>query len=129
MLKNRRAQTILPEYVLVFFIAVAAMVSISIYGQRALQARQRDARIHMLNVASKGCDKDCQQAAGLKSGQIPQEYEPYYGEVSSIVNRKQDEKKGILATGVGTTGIFRKVTSNSTEVTSNSVQKPPKDAN
>jgi hypothetical protein len=129
MLKNRKAQTILPEYVIIFFIAVAAMVSIAVYAQRALQAKQRDARIHMLSVASQACDKDCQAAAGIKNGQLPQEYEPYYGVVESRVDRDQSEKKGVIASGIGTTGIFVKETNQVTDVTSTSVQRPPKDAN
>ena len=118
---------------------IAAIVAISVYVQRALQARVRDAKIFMVDRAAAGCKQaddesrdvqvNCQGAAGMKDGRIRYEYEPYYAQVNAVVWRAQRERKAQGATGPGTSGFFRKQFDDATEVESTSVQSPPKDAN
>ena len=120
-LKSYKGQTVVPEYVVGFLLVIAAMVAVTVYLQRAFQARARDAKIYMVDTAAKGCGQDCKAATG---GKIAYEYEPYYTQINSIVERDQDDRKQDLLTG-----IFKKQVSQTTRVDSMSKQLPPKEAN
>jgi hypothetical protein len=113
--------------------------------------------VYMVDMANDACKKadaaggglECQQASGhsvtleiggvaaispiahsitLKRDGMAYEYEPYYGHTTSDVARDQTERESLLGSGAGTSGIFRKVTTEKTEVGSTSIQLPPKDA-
>ena len=90
MTRNNKGQSSLPEYVVTFFVVIAAAVTMTIYIQRSLQAKTRDARDHMFSAAAKECDADCRAAAGISGNGIPREYEPYYGYINSQTRRDSD---------------------------------------
>jgi hypothetical protein len=104
------------EYLVIFFLVIGAIVAVSVYVQRALQARIHDARDYMI-----------EEAAKAREIPIKTEYEPYYGNVASIVARQGDDTTSLIGPGGGT-GIFRKRVDQ--EIISNSVsqQAPPKEA-
>lgn len=131
-LASRRGQTILPEYVVGFFLVIAALVAMSLYVQRTLQARVRDAKLYMVDRASSACAQvdalsggqtNCLGAAGAVNGHINAEYEPYYTQVSSLVDRSQNQQKSVE---LGST--FRKLYNQSTQINGYSVQLPPVEA-
>ena len=109
---NNRAQTVMPEYVLLFLLATVTIVVMTVYTQRALQARLRDAQVLMINKARDAADKD-----------IPYQYEPYYGRVASLVGRAENSTSR-LEPG-GSSGIFTKYINETTSVQSQSDQLPP----
>ena len=95
---SQKAQTVLPEYVVGFFLVIAAMVAVSLYVQRALQARTRDAKIYMMDMAAQGCAQagsGCLNAANAQDGRLRYEYEPYYTQAESQVDRAQTENKSL----------------------------------
>lgn len=123
---TRRGQTVMPEYVVGFFLVIAAMVTLTVYVQRALQARARDAKIYMVDLASRGCAQagdGCLQAAGARNGELNYEYEPYYTKSSAVIERTQNESKTLEVNSV-----FRRNAREVTQVGSNSDQRPPEDA-
>ena len=123
---SKKGQTVLPEYVVGFFLVVAAMVTLTVFVQRALQARARDAKIYMVNLAAQGCAQagaGCQQAAGTQEGQFNYEYEPYYSKAVLQVDRAQNESKSLE---IGS--IFRRNSGEATQVNTTSVQTAPENA-
>ncbi len=126
---SQKGQSILPEYVVMFFFVIAAMVSMTVYVQRGLQARQRDAKAYFMKTASDACKQadaasggklDCAGAASIGTGNFAREYEPYYGDVASKVSRDSTDSKRMLG------GIARTTSNRVTEATTNSAQQPPR---
>jgi hypothetical protein len=113
-IQNKRGQATLSEYLVVFFLAIGAIIAMSVYIQRALQARIHDTRNYMVEEAAK---------AGGKF--INYEYEPYYAEVQSNVARRQNDSVDLLQGGG--TGIFRKTINQMVNSATLSQQAPPKD--
>ncbi len=121
---NNKGQGSLPEYVVTFFVVVAAGVAMTTYIQRSLQAKIRDSRDYMRDIASKECDANCQTAAGIKIGKIPREYEPYYSKADSQAERNSEVKAALVPRDK----IFMKKTSDNSEVDTSSKQFPPIEA-
>lgn len=97
-ISGKNGQSSLPDYVVTFFIVIAAAVAMTVYIQRSLQAKTKDARDYMVGLAASECGPDCRAAAGISGNGIPREYEPYYGHVDSRVSRNSDSRIG-LSTG------------------------------
>ena len=130
---SQKGQTVLPEYVVVFFVVIVAMVAITVYIRRALQARQRDAKVYMIDMAAQGCAQadlnsggslDCQGAAGINGGRFIYDYEPYYSQAASNVDRGQAEQTALFVNS-----IFHKWSVGQTQVNTASAQSPPWSAN
>ncbi|MBI3601834.1 MAG: hypothetical protein HY209_02970 [Candidatus Omnitrophica bacterium] len=131
MVKGRRQQgvTSLAEYTMTFFLVIAVVVAMTTYIQRSLQARIRDARHYMIAAVSNQCDANCMNATGLAgSNTIGEQYEPYYAAVNATVSADSLVRKGLLAPGVGSTGIFRAQTNEQNQSASDSNQLPPVNA-
>jgi hypothetical protein len=112
-LRNRNAQSIMSEYVLLFFIVFAAVGAMSVYFKRAIQARMLGARNTMGDVIRA-------RAGGTEPSVIRKFYEPYYLESSADVSRDEEVKTGHFQGG-GT----RVEVNMSTGISSNSVTAPP----
>ena len=58
---NNKGQSILSEYVMIFFVVIAAAVAMTIFVQRGFEARIHDARNFMINsvINSSVCDANC----------------------------------------------------------------------
>lgn len=117
LLNRKNGQSSLAQYVMVFFMAIGTIVAMTTFVQRALQARIRDTRIYMMN--------NIKNYANI-SNNFTYEYEPYYANVSTVVQRNRTEQIRLI--GGGATGIFRKNLNAFTSGDTNSVQAPPKDA-
>ena len=114
-IQTKRGQATMAEYVVIFFLGIGAIVAMSVFVQRTLQARIHDARNYMIS-----------ETAQAHQGPIHYEYEPYYGNVVSTVVRKHNDETDLF--GGGATGIFQKALNQQTAVSTVSRQAPPKDA-
>jgi len=122
---NNKGQSVLSEYVMIFFVVIAAAVAVTTLVQRALEARVHDARnFAMDSVMSSGaCDANCVQAAG---GNVSHEYEPYYSIALSDVQHSSAEAGTEQQGNAQVLGaIYTKSTSDTTQTNSTSVQLPP----
>lgn len=113
-LKKEHGQTSLSQYAVVFFLAIGALVAMTTFVQRALQARIRDTKLYMIDSVQ-----------GITGINVTYEYEPYYANVSTILDRTRNEDTRLL--GGGATGIFRKTINGQIIANTTSEQKPPKD--
>ncbi len=118
-LKTNKAQAVMGEYVMVFFLVVAMVTAMTIYFRRAVQARMHGARNAMLNTV-------LNRAGTYFTGNILAGYEPYYAQTVSEVRRGEDSETRLLEGG--SSGIFQKESNDSTTVTTQSQTAPPKDA-
>lgn len=96
---NNKGQAILSEYAMIFFVVIAAIVTLTVFVQRGLQARVHDVRNFAVDslVNSGACDANCVQAAG---GNISHEYEPYYAQMLSDVGQNKAESTGATSSAV-----------------------------
>jgi hypothetical protein len=126
---NNKGQTILSEYVMIFFVVIAAAVAMTVFVQRGIEGRVHDARNSMINaiVSSGACDADCVQAAG---GNIRYEYEPYYTQALSDVSQNQTDNRGARPGNPQVLGAaYFNSTNEETATTTFSCQFPPACAN
>ena len=121
---NNKGQTILSEYVIIFFVVIAAVTASTIFVQRGLEARIHDARNFMINAVINACDADCLNATG---GNIAYGYEPYYEQTLANVYRNAQEAVGITKSGVNWSigSIYTKAANDTTQVLSTSNPLPP----
>ncbi len=113
---NNKGQAVFSEYVMIFFVVVAAAVAMTTFVQRGFEARVHDARKFMIDSAS--------NALG---SQIPYEYEPYYAQMLSDVGTNKQENTGATPSTVNWSigAVYTKATNEATTTISTSKQLPP----
>ncbi len=116
-LRGCRAQSVSGEYLLIFFLVVAVISSMTIYAQRALQARFRDVRLAAVAIIRNSYQ-----------GTIYTHYEPYYANTISTNDRELYRKNEIFGAGGGITGVFTQTLDEVTASEATSLQLPPRDA-
>ena len=124
---NKKGQTILSEYVMIFFVVIAAVVAMTSFVQRGFQARIHDARNFMVDsVTNSGaCDANCLRAAGVTGNQIPYEYEPYYAQMLASVSNNTNETAGTTTGNAQVIGaVYTKSTNEAATTVSTSNQLP-----
>jgi len=120
---NNKGQAVLAEYVMIFFLVIAALVAMTTFVHRGLQARIHDARNYMINVAINACDANCLQATG---GQIANEYEPYYSQLISDAQRNEVDGSGATTGNAALIGArYMKSTNESSTTSATSNTLPP----
>ncbi|MBN1870028.1 MAG: hypothetical protein JW847_05580 [Candidatus Omnitrophica bacterium] len=119
-LKNRNAQAVMGEYVVVIFLVMAVLMAMTMYFKRALQARIHDARDYMVTEVRA-------RSAGSFNGDLYREYEPYYTNTLSNVARAIEFETRLLPSG--SSGIFQKIFNEILSVSVNSETAPPRDYN
>ena len=122
---NNKGQSILSEYVMIVFVVIAALVAMTVYVQRGLEARVHAARNYMVDsvLNSGACDANCLSATG---GSISREYEPYYALMLTSVSQKAQDNAGITVGNAQVLGVIYARTSNeATKSISTSCQLPP----
>ena len=119
-LRNTKAQAVMGEYVIVIFLVMAVMTSMTIYFKRAVQARIHDARDYMVTEVR-------ERTAGIYTGNLYREYEPYYSNTSATVFKVTDHET--MVQSGASSGIFRKVYDERTSVRVNSETAPPREFN
>ena len=115
ILRQRHGQTSIAQYAVIFFLGVGAIVAMSTFVQRTLQARIRDTRNFMISETSIA-----------HGNQIQYEYEPYYGNVQTNTDRTDMSTTQLLQGGG--TGIFRKTINQKAVANTVSEQAPPREA-
>ncbi|MFC1510574.1 hypothetical protein ACFL49_02830 [Candidatus Omnitrophota bacterium] len=111
-LKKKKGQAVSSEYVMVFFLVVASMTTMTVYIRRALQARVFDARNKMVEIV-----------AAESEAIVRWEYEPYYSQTDATARRVDSTTKDLNY------GIFTKTVDNWTNVTSEAQVLDPSFAN
>ena len=122
---NNKGQTILSEYVLIFFVVIAALTALTVFVQRGLEARIHDARNFMVNsvINSGACDANCLQATG---GTIGYQYEPYYAiTLSDAQHYVQDNFEATSGNAQAIGAVYTKLLNENTNTISTSSQLPP----
>ena len=125
---NNKGQAVLSEYVMIFFVVIAAAVAMTTFVQRGFEARLHDARNFMVNsvVNSGACDANCLKATGAAGNQIPYEYEPYYAQMLSNVGHNERVNTGATTGNAQVMGaVYTKSTNEATATNSASYQLPP----
>lgn len=89
---DRQGVASIGEYILTFSLVFLIIGSMSVYIQRALQARMRDARHYAMNELRKECtdDNGC-----VGAGNIAEQYEPYYSQVNLENSRGNTKQMGV----------------------------------
>ncbi len=121
-LRTQKAQAVIGEYVLVFFLVMGMVTAMTIYFKRAIQARIYEARNAMLNMVINRAQDYYNSDISIQIG-----YEPYYGNTVSTVARQEDTRINLLPGG--TTGNFYKTIDETTSVQTQSETAAPRDAN
>ena len=119
-IKARKAQAIMSEYVLIFFIIIGMITAMTVFFKRAVQARYYDARRAMFNIVA-------ERVKGNYNGAVYPIYEPYYVNAQSYTYR-DDWTKQTLDAG-GSSGIYTKDIGEYIQMKSNSQTAAPKDSN
>jgi len=124
---NKKGQAVLSEYVMIFFVVIAAIVAMTVFVQRSLQGRIHDARNYMIDsVTNTGaCDANCLLATGATTNQIPYQYEPYYAQVLSDTEHNEALNSGMTngqAAAIG--AVYTKGFSDTSKTIATSVQLP-----
>ena len=103
---NTKGQSVLAEHVMVFFVVIAAIVAMTHFVQRGLEARIHDARNFMIDTVtnSGACDANCLAATG--GNQIGYEYEPYYSQMIALVQKNEDDFRGTMAGNAAAIGVI-----------------------
>jgi hypothetical protein len=125
---DNKGQTVLSEYVMIFFVVIAAAVAMTTYVQRALEARIHDERNFMIDSVTKSgaCDASCLAATGATGGKIPYSYEPYYANMYSFVQQNQQDTTTATTGKAAVLGAtYNKILNDNTQTGSTSCQLPP----
>ena len=113
--RKKSGETTVSEIVILFFVVIGAVAGMSVYFQRALQARMRDANRLVIKTVSEA-----------RGNAIPAQYEPYYAVANSLVSRDEDITDQLF--GGGATGINLRTVNSVTGIIANSYQAPPREA-
>jgi hypothetical protein len=85
---TKKGQSISGEYIVLLALAAVALVSMSVFVRRVLQARYRDANMLVTTKA----------AGALEAGQTLQfEYEPYYQQSNAVTATTSSEAERVIA--------------------------------
>ena len=124
---NNKGQAVLSEYVMIFFVAVAALVAMTTFVQRGFEARIHDARNFAVDAANAACDTGCQNATG---NSISYEYEPYYSQmVADSASSQREKKTSTSGSGAEIGAVYTKGIVQQSATDMNSIQLPSKNAN
>jgi hypothetical protein len=105
------------EYAVMIAMVMAAIVAMTVYFKRAVQARIHDARDYMVNEVR-------MRTTGEFSGNLYTGYEPYYGNTLSTVSSRAEDQS-VLLPGASS-GIFQKSYNQTTSMTVESETAPPR---
>ena len=81
---------------MIFFVVIAAVVAMTVYVQRGVQAKIHDARNFMIDAVADNsvCDANCMLATGAVGNHIAYEYEPYYAQMIADVANNAIQSTG-----------------------------------
>lgn len=118
MSRGTKNGQVMSEYAILLVIAITAITAMSVYVQRGLQEKIRQARERMIRTVSKS-------APDIP---IPMGYEPYYLKTDSVIESNL-RKDILLRRGRGgPSGFFNKTIHDRSDVKTESTQLPPIEA-
>ena len=121
---NKKGQMIFSEYVMIFFVVIAAATAMTTFVQRCFKAQVHDARNLMISTANSAADANFLMATGGSS--IPYEYEPYYDVHSSSIGKIEDDSVGKTSGSPTVIGVkYIKKENHQTGTFTNGSQLPP----
>jgi len=121
---NKKGQMIFSEYVMIFFVVIAAATAMTVFVQRTFKAKIHDARNIMIATANSMADANFLMATGSSS--IPYEYEPYYDVHGSAVAQIENDTSGATSGNPAVMGVtYIKKVNHQTGTLANSSQLPP----
>jgi len=115
IVKNKKAQSLASEYVLVFFIAVGVISAMTIFIKRSLQARIYGAHQYMTNTIR---DNFVPDYNGL--------YDPYYLEKEAEIAHSATVTDRIM--GDGTKEVYNRTLDQTSNIDAHVTNLAPKDA-
>lgn len=125
ILKYKKAQTIMGEYLLIFFLIIGVATAMTIYFRRVVQARIRDARVTMIDIVRSRTNV-LVNGKPAYAGPLFYEYEPYY--LNAITNSmRSDTLRDGLGSG-GSSGIATQSLDEFRRAATRSDTAAPKDA-
>jgi len=124
---DNKGQSILAEYIMIFFLVIGAATAITTFVQRGLQGRIHDAGHLMMDTANNAlsqCD-GCQSA----TGNVMYEYEPYYAQTNSYQYQNELDSSGLTNGSKPDKDVYRNNINSIVQTIANSQQLPPLCAN
>ena len=119
-MKERKGQSIAGEYAVLFVVVVAAMIAMSVFIKRSVQARWLDMRKYVVLTANAVVD-------GYYNGPLYYEYEPYYTNTTSDTKRAMMVEQRLIASQTGhPVDIFRRTEDMHVDVFTNSTTAAPR---
>ncbi|MBF0511592.1 MAG: hypothetical protein HQL13_04595 [Candidatus Omnitrophica bacterium] len=119
---DNKGQSIMSEHVMIFFVVIAALSAMTLFVQRAFEARVHDAHTYLIKQVNSACDANCQMAANG----IGYEYEPYYTRTLSFVAQNSEDMSTIQKGHEASfTSVYGRSYHQKTSATVNSSQLPP----
>jgi hypothetical protein len=100
---NNKGQGLGVQYTTTFFLVTAFVVAMTVYVQRTVQGRIRDAREYMVRTVN-GVYTD--PSLNVR-GKPYKEYEPYYVDTTVLRDSQRKETERLLQTYPAPAGIFR----------------------
>lgn len=122
ILSNKKAQAVMGEYVMTFFLIIAVMTTMTVFLKRTLQGRIREAKGEMRNIVAT-------RSGGIFTGEIHTQYEPYYVNTVATVDRFSASVQRLRESPGFTSGIFSQEFDEGTVTRSRSTTTPPPRAN
>ena len=120
-MRRNKAQ-VASEYAILIFVVAGAIVAMTFFLKRALQARAQDARRYMMFGAGTYYEALLGKLSPDVPSKIPVEYEPYYAQVNMAVERNLSRQS--ILEGRGTTGDSKRIFNDSVKTTAPSTQLP-----
>lgn len=124
LLRQNKAQAIMSEYLLIFFVTIGMISAMTIYFKRAVQARVYSARHYIINDIAARVVRSGYYSADMLN--LYTQYEPYYANTQSLVDRRISSTETIVGDAPGKTGIYGKAMDDYTKVITNSRTSSPK---
>jgi len=125
--RSHSGQAVFSEYMMVIFLAIGAIVAITVYVQRSFEARIHDARNFMVDsiANSSVCDANCLMA----TGNISHEYEPYYTQMAASSQQNQNQTFTATTGNANIIGaIYGQLDREATQANAVTKQLPPGEA-
>lgn len=116
--KRRQAGQVISEYAITIILIITTVAAMSLFLQRGLQAKLRDANMHMVNIIK----------TQVPNTKVFYQYEPYYVESRADIQGFSNQTLGLTKSGGGTSGRFSKEIDNQFLVGSFGFQAPPGNA-
>lgn len=127
--KNSFCAQAVGEYVVIIALVVGVVTVMSMMIRRGLQARFKDANTYMITTVN-AAYRASHWANESTPASVFGQYEPYYSQSNSVVQRDVNDTFSLLPAFTGRrTGIFRAVFNERTLANTVSEQAPPRSAN